>query len=34
MGFDSIGYQSLDGALEAIGIDKCKLCTYCFDGKE
>ena len=34
MGFDSIGYQSLDGALEAIGIDRCKLCTYCFDGKE
>ena len=34
MGFDSIGYQSLEGALEAIGIDRCKLCTYCFDGKE
>ena len=34
MGFDSIGYQSLDGALEAVGIDRCKLCTYCFDGKE
>ena len=34
MGFDSIGYQTLDGALEAIGIDRCKLCTYCFDGKE
>ena len=34
MGFDSIGYQSLDGALEATGVDRCKLCTYCFDGKE
>ena len=34
MGFDSIGYQSLDGALEAIGIEPCKLCTYCFNGKE
>ena len=34
MGFDSIGYQSLDGHVEAIGIDRCKLCTYCFDGKE
>ena len=34
MGFDSIGYQSLEGALEAVGIDRCKLCTYCFDGKE
>ena len=34
MGFDSIGYQSLDGHVEAIGLDRCKLCTYCFDGKE
>ena len=34
MGFDSIGYQNLDNTLEAIGIDRCKLCTYCFNGKE
>ena len=34
MGFDSIGYQSLEGHVKAIGIDRCKLCTYCFDGKE
>ena len=34
MGFDSIGYQSLDGALEATGVDRCKLCTYCWNGKE
>lgn len=34
MGFDSLGYQSLDGLLEAIGIDKDKVCTYCWTGKE
>jgi len=34
MGFDSLGYQSLDGLLEAIGIDKNKVCTYCWTGKE
>ena len=33
-GFDSLGYQSLDGLLEAIGIDRDKICTYCWDGKE
>lgn len=33
-GFDSLGYQSLDGLLEAIGIDRDKLCTYCWTGKE
>ncbi len=34
LGFDSLGYQSLDGLLEAIGIDKDKVCTYCWTGKE
>ena len=33
-GFDSLGYQSLDGLLEAIGIDREKVCTYCWTGKE
>lgn len=33
-GFDSLGYQSLDGVLEAIGIDKDKVCTYCWSGRE
>ncbi len=33
-GFDSLGYQSLDGVLEAIGIDPEKVCTYCWTGKE
>ena len=30
----SLGYQSLDGLLEAIGIDRSKICTYCWTGKE
>ena len=33
-GFDSLGYQSLDGVLESIGLDKDKVCTYCWSGKE
>ena len=34
LGFDSLGYQSLEGLLEAIGIDREKICTYCWNGKE
>ena len=34
LGFDSLGYQSLDGLLEAIGIDRSQVCTYCWTGKE
>ena len=34
LGFDSLSYQSLDGMLEAIGIDRDKICTYCWTGKE
>ena len=30
----SIDFQSLEGVLESIGIDPCKLCTYCWNGKE
>jgi len=30
----SLEYHSLDGMLGSIGIDKCKLCTYCWNGKE
>ena len=33
-GFDSLSYQSLEGVLEAIGIDRDKVCTYCWNGKE
>ena len=34
MGFDSLGYQSLDGILESIGLDRDKVCTYCWTGVE
>ena len=34
MGFDSLGYQTLDGLLESIGIDRDKVCTYCWTGEE
>ena len=33
-GFASLEFQSLEGIIEAIGIEPCKLCTYCWDGKE
>ncbi len=34
MGFDSLSYQTLDGMLDAIGIDRDKICTYCWNGRE
>jgi amidophosphoribosyltransferase len=34
MGFDTLGFQSLDGMLEAIGIDRKLVCTYCWSGRE
>ncbi len=33
-GFSSLGYQSLDGLLKAIGLDRKKVCTYCWSGEE
>jgi len=33
-GFASLGFQTIDGVINAIGMDRCKLCTYCWDGKE
>ena len=30
----SLEFQSLEGKMDAVGIDKCKLCTYCWSGKE
>lgn len=33
LGFDSMGYQRVDNILEAIGLDPCKVCTYCWTGK-
>ena len=32
--FASLEFQSLEGVVRAIGIDPCKLCTYCWNGKE
>jgi len=32
--FSSLEFQSLDGIIEAIGLEPCKLCTYCWNGKE
>ena len=34
LGFHSLGYQSLEGLLDAIGLDRDKVCTYCWTGKE
>ncbi|MBR3685058.1 MAG: amidophosphoribosyltransferase [Clostridia bacterium] len=34
MHFSTLEFQSLDGLVEAIGIDECNLCTYCWNGKE
>ncbi len=33
-GFASLEFQSLEGVVRAIGIEPCKLCTYCWNGKE
>ena len=30
----SIEFQSLEGIIESIGLEPCKLCTYCWTGKE
>ena len=30
----TLDFQSLEGIIKAIGIDPCKLCTYCWNGKE
>lgn len=32
--FATLDFQSLDGVIRAIGIEPCKLCTYCWNGKE
>ena len=32
--FTSLRYHRLDDLIESIGIDSCKLCTYCFNGEE
>lgn len=32
--FSSLEFQTLEGVIKSIGIEPCKLCTYCWNGKE
>ena len=32
--FTSLKYHELEDMIESIGIDPCKVCTYCWNGKE
>ena len=32
--FTTLRYHRLDDLLASIGIEPCKICTYCFNGKE
>ncbi len=34
LNFTSLAFNRLDDMLDAVGIDHCKLCTYCWNGKE
>lgn len=34
LNFTSLRYHRLDDMMESVGIDPCKLCTYCWNGKE
>ena len=34
LSFTTLRYHRLDDMIESVGLDKCKLCTYCWDGKE
>jgi amidophosphoribosyltransferase len=34
LNFTSLRFNRLDDMLDATGLDKCKLCTYCWDGQE
>ncbi len=34
LNFTSLSFNRLDDMIEAVGIDKSKLCTYCWDGRE
>ncbi len=34
LNFTTLCYHRLDDMIESVGIDKCKLCTYCWDGRE
>ena len=32
--FTTLRYHRLDDLIESIGLEPCKLCTYCFNGQE
>jgi amidophosphoribosyltransferase len=34
LGLSTLQYQKIDDLVEAIGLPKEKLCTYCWDGVE
>ncbi len=34
LGFTSLRYHRLDDLIDSVGIEPCKLCTYCWNGKE
>ena len=34
MHFTSLDFQTLDGMVEAIGLPRCQLCTYCWTGEK
>lgn len=34
LNFTTLRYHRLDDMIKAIGISPCKVCTYCFNGKE
>lgn len=34
LNFTTLKYHRLDDLIESIGLEPCKVCTYCFDGRE
>ena len=34
LNFTTLRYHRLDDMIASVGIDKSKLCTYCWDGRE
>ena len=34
MKFTTLRFHRLDDMIKSVGIDKDKLCTYCWDGRE
>ena len=34
LNFTTLRFHRLDDMIEAVGLPECKLCTYCWNGKE